>query len=308
MLDFRQTPEYAKYMESIGWIVKRKNGVNYFIKKFPLIGAFIKIQRPEKIDINCIHELIHEYKAFKIIIEPKNSYSKPVIKLIKRYGYSQNRSPFVPTKTIHIDLRKSERQLLSEMHYKTRYNIKKSSQNLSIKTQISNDIEKFSEFWQMCAIKQRGMFLSQKRLITKLYKAFGKKAYLLLVFNLLRNKEGYSVIPKINLEPNMFDKEIPGRILSAILMVRTKDVAYYTYAASTKEGKKLFAPTLNVWEAIRLAKKLGCKIFDFEGIYDDRFPLKSWLGFTRFKKSFGGREIKYPGAFVKYKYPWEIKV
>lgn len=47
------------------------------------------------------------------------------------------------------------------------------------------------------------------------------------------------------------------------------------------------------------AKKRGCKIFDFEGIYDERFPNKSWLGFTHFKKSFGGYEVSYPGTYTK---------
>jgi lipid II:glycine glycyltransferase (peptidoglycan interpeptide bridge formation enzyme) len=75
------------------------------------------------------------------------------------------------------------------------------------------------------------------------------------------------------------------------------------YAASSKKGKKLYAPTLNTWEAIRLSKKKGSSIYDFEGIYDSRFPLKTWRGFTRFKKSFGGKEIKYPGAFVKHRLP-----
>ncbi|MBU1323407.1 peptidoglycan bridge formation glycyltransferase FemA/FemB family protein, partial [Patescibacteria group bacterium] len=63
----------------------------------------------------------------------------------------------------------------------------------------------------------------------------------------------------------------------------------------TQEGKIKFVPTLLVWEAIKLAKKLGCKRFDFEGIDDKRWP-----GFTRFKKSFGGIEIEYRGSFSKY--------
>ena len=33
----------------------------------------------------------------------------------------------------------------------------------------------------------------------------------------------------------------------------------------------------------------GLKIFDFEGIYDQRFPKlnKGWIGFSNFKKGFG---------------------
>jgi lipid II:glycine glycyltransferase (peptidoglycan interpeptide bridge formation enzyme) len=56
-----------------------------------------------------------------------------------------------------------------------------------------------------------------------------------------------------------------------------------------------------VWYGILWGKKRGAKMFDFEGIYDSRFPNKSWLGFTHFKKSFGGKEVEYPGCFVKTK-------
>ena len=64
-------------------------------------------------------------------------------------------------------------------------------------------------------------------------------------------------------------------------------------------GKKLFVPTALTWEAIISAKKEGKKVFDFEGIYDERVPNKKWLGFTHFKKSFGGDVVEYPGCFVK---------
>lgn len=274
MLDLRQTLEYANFMENIGWIVERIDGVNYFIRRFPLVGSFIKIQRPEKINYQHVAQLAVKHRAFQIVIEPKYFNHQ---KLIYNWGFRQSRSPFLPTKTIHIDLSKSEKTLLEEMHYKTRYNIRK-TQNSKLKIQNSKDIETFADFWQRCALKQRGMFLSQKKEITTLFRTFGKWADLILVSK---------------------DKEI----LSGILMVKTKNIAYYMYAASSPLGKKLFAPTLNVWQAILLAKKAGCKVFDFEGVYDERFPLKSWKGFTRFKKSFGGKEIEYPGAFVKYRLP-----
>jgi len=75
------------------------------------------------------------------------------------------------------------------------------------------------------------------------------------------------------------------------------------YAASNKRGKQLNVPTLLVWKTILIAKKRRMKIFDFEGIFDERFPLPAWRGFTRFKKSFGGEEVEYPGAFIKWRFP-----
>jgi len=275
MKDLRQTEQYAKFMESIGWIVERKNGVNYFIKKFPLFGSFIKIQRPDKIDLSFIRDLVHRYRAFQTVIEPKNQNQ---VSSIKNQGFRQSKTPFVPAKTIHVNLTKSEKLLLSGMHYKTRYNIKKPNHQ-SLTITHSKDIISFADFWQECAKTQRGMFLSQKNEIVNLYKAFEKKADIIIVIH-------------------------SNELVAGILLLHTDRISYYMYAASSSEGKKLFAPTLAAWEAIRIAKIRGSKYFDFEGIYDDRFPLKSWKGFTRFKKSFGGKEIEYPGAFTKYRLPF----
>jgi lipid II:glycine glycyltransferase (peptidoglycan interpeptide bridge formation enzyme) len=67
----------------------------------------------------------------------------------------------------------------------------------------------------------------------------------------------------------------------------------------------MFAPTLLTWEAIKLAKKLNCARFDFEGITDERWPLtRKWAGFTRFKKSFGGQAVTYPGNFIRWQLPF----
>ncbi len=277
MLDLRQTSNYSKYMSSLEWKIEKINGVYAYIRKIPILGNIIKIQRPEKISYQMIKQLIDQFKPFQIIIEPKYSSQ---ISLLTSHNFRLSKSYFVPSKTIQIDLAKSEKQLLSEMHQKTRYNVKK---NTNYKLQITNskDIVYFADFWQECALKQRGMFLSQKKEIVDIYNAFGKDAHIVSV-------------------------KKDNEILSGILLICTKNIAYYMYAASSLEGKSLFAPTINAWEVIKLSKKLKCRVFDFEGIYDERFPLKSWLGFTRFKQSFGGKELEYPGTYIKTQLPFGL--
>jgi len=275
MIDLRQTSEYAKYLSALGWNVERKNNINYFIKKFLPLGSFLKIQRPDKIDFNKVRNLAIKYRAFQIVIEPKNTNHRSSI---TKHGFKQSKSYFVPSKTVHIDLIKSEKQLLKEMHYKTRYNIKKAINN-KLKVIMSKDIERFANFWQECALKQRAMWIPQKKEIKEIYNAFSNYANLLFAFH-------------------------SNELVAGILLLHSNKISYYMYAASSNNGKKLFAPTLAAWEAIKLSKKKGSKFFDFEGIYDNRFPLKSWKGFTRFKKSFGGNEVEYPGAFTKFRFPF----
>ncbi|KKP30162.1 MAG: hypothetical protein UR20_C0056G0005 [Candidatus Woesebacteria bacterium GW2011_GWE2_31_6] len=71
MTDIRQTLEYANYLKSNGWIVERINGINYFIKKLPLLGSILKLQRPKEIDFKIIKKLSKKYGVFQTIIEPE---------------------------------------------------------------------------------------------------------------------------------------------------------------------------------------------------------------------------------------------
>ena len=263
--DLRQTPEYAKYMQSLGWTVKKINNTYCYIKKLPLLGNFVKIQRPSGCHPENIEKITDKYKPFQITLELKRN--------VNLKGFKLSKSPYLPSKTIEIDLRKSEQKLLLDMHSKTRYNIKVAQKN-DLTIEISKDIVSFVNLWS----KQReGLFAflySQKNDIGKFFKVFNQKADLLIA-------------------------KKDDKLLAGILMPRTNDKAYYMYAASTTLGKKLHAPTLLTWEAIKLAKKRGCKVFDFEGIYDLRFPIKSWEGFSKFKRTFGGKKVEYPGCFTK---------
>ena len=84
--------------------------------------------------------------------------------------------------------------------------------------------------------------------------------------------------------------------IGGILLLFWDHTSYYWLVGATKKGKKLFAPTLLVWEALKLSKKRGVKRFDFIGVWDERLPCQNteWKGFSKFKEGFGGKEMYYP--------------
>jgi len=95
-----------------------------------------------------------------------------------------------------------------------------------------------------------------------------------------------------------------GRIIGGVLFTRSlHDFGYYWYGFTNDEGRTTLSQYTLLYQGILWAKKQGCKVFDFEGVYDPRFPDKSWLGFSHFKRSFGGYEVEYPGCFVKTRLP-----
>lgn len=281
--DLRQSPEYGEYMEKIGWKVEKINNCQVFIRKLSLLGSIIKIQRPQRIPFKKIDQLAKKHRAFAIYLEPSIINHKSYI---INHKYRPSRSAFLSTKTIHLDLTYSEEKILSQMKKDARYAIRKAQKNkLSAiggsapgGQLIKLSLKDFYKFWR----RNKGRhWIPPFSWILALKNSFNKDFFQLVSYN-----DTYYHLP-----------------LAGTILLRHDKVMYYYYAFSSKEGKKLFAPYFLVWEAIKLARKQGCQIFDFEGIYDERFPQKSWKGFTHFKKSFGGKEIEYPGSFIKYRLP-----
>lgn len=264
MVDIRQTVHYANYLSQIGWQVERKGEINYFIKKFPLIGSIIKIQRPEEIRINKIKELAKKYRAFQIIIEPKTELDT---KFLTSLGYKLSKSPYLPTKTLLLDLTKSEKNIFKGFAKDARGAILK---NKSLKVENSS-VENFFRNWK---------------------KAVGIKRY----------------VPALN-HLKALKKSFKGAALfliykdSGAIFLTGEGITYYWQAFTGKTGRKSLVQYKIVWGGILWAMKRGAKVFDFEGVFDERFPQKSWLGFTHFKKSFEGNEVEYPGTFVKNRLP-----
>lgn len=85
-------------------------------------------------------------------------------------------------------------------------------------------------------------------------------------------------------------------VAGVLLTVFGKTVTYL-HGGSSQRNKEVMAPYLLHWEAIKLAKQLNCSTYDFGGIAPDESQNHPWAGITRFKKSFGGLEVTYPGAY-----------
>lgn len=214
------------------------------------------------------------------ILRPEKQIPKEILdQIARRHNAFTLQVNYSPTKTLEIDLTPPLEQIITQMTKEARYEIRKAQAN-NVLVRSSSDIELFANMWEKNAFR-RGFWLPFKKEIKSVYQAFGENAYLLLGY--LSN-------------PGHLKKPLAG----ALILVSGKTASYF-HAASSQQGRQLSAPSVIVWEAIKLAKEKGCRVFDFEGIYDERFPIKSWKGFTHFKKSFGGKEVEYSKT---YTYPY----
>lgn len=266
MKDIRQAQEYANYLSQTGWGVENLNGTFVYIKKIPVLGAVVKIQRPQNLSFELVNTIAKKYKAKRITIEPIDKYQ---VDSIKYHGYKQSNSPYLPTKTLVIDVTRKENTILQNFKNDARSAIKKAAHVEVVETE---NIIEFHSAWKKNT-KSR-LLLSSVNELEVLKQAFGKNCLILVT-------QDFS---------------------AAAIFLRADNTVYYWKAFTSPQGRKEFAQYKLVWEGILWAKKKKAKIFDFEGIYDERFPLKNWKGFSHFKKSFGGKEVEYPGAYIKTKY------
>ena len=276
MVDIRQSVYYAKYIEREGWIAERIDNTNYFIRKFPVIGSVLKVQRPKEIDFDTVDKLCRKYRVFQIIIEPKDRNQEAGI---MNRGYKLSKSPYLPSKTLQIDLTKSKESIFKNFKKDARRAIKRGGVKIVKSYSSPNEIKAWRRVWKNSVSFNR-MVAGEEQLI-----------------NLRKSFPGsYSVF--------LASHNISGSVIGGALFTRSShDIAYYWYGFTNSEGRTSLSQYSLLWQGLLWAKRMGCKIFDFEGVYDERFPMKSWLGFSHFKKSFGGVEVLYPGAYVMNRLP-----
>lgn len=281
MTDIRQTPEYANYLKLLGWETKKVSGFHIFIKKFPFIGSIVKVQRiPPPVPFKDIEKVAKDNRAFQILIDqdsPQDTKYQIHNTPYKKYGYKINRASYFPTKTLWIDLKPTAEEIFNSFSEAKRRAVRRAKKNDLLVKEVNKPDDfvwlKKKSLWEKPVIP-----IMAKKEILSLYQIFfPNNAKILIAY-------------------------WEGKPVAGIFLLFSKKVAYYWLAAATNQGKKLFAPNLLVYEALIQAKKVGCQKFDFEGIYDERFPIKSWSGFTKFKEGFGGQEIIYPPSLINIRF------
>jgi hypothetical protein len=275
-MDIRQTSEYANYLKLLGWEIAKVKQGQIFIKKFPVIGSIVKVQRiASPIPFAEIEKIAKKYRAFQILIDQELPQNSPLP--TPPSTYKTNKTPFVPTKTIVLDIDKTEEKILESFSKNKRRDVRSVLRgNLIIKEESGKE---YIDLKKKILLEKFILPIGTALEIQPLYQAFSlEKIKILIAYH-------------------------QNQPVAGTIILFQPPMAYYWLATATKEGKKLLAPTLLIWKAIKIAKQKGCKKLDLEGVYDDRFPkTKNQLGYSKFKEGFGGKEIIYPPTLIKTKF------
>lgn len=282
MEQFLQSSDWTEFQKKLG---RRTYSVSVGEGRFlairyplPLGKNYMYVPRVKIAATATFGELIEkcrriaaEEKSVFIKIEP-DSETNPNLDF-KACGFKRVES-LQPTNTLVIDLSKNEEMLFKNMEHDTRYAIK-TAEKRGVSIEKSDGIGRdnaFAEFWPMFLETNRRQSISSY------------------------DKRYYEELSKIDgeIKTEIFLAKLENSYIAGAIILHYKDTATYLYAASRSGYGKYNAPSLIIWRAMLDAKKKGLKYFDFWGISDVK---SKWAGFTAFKRSFDGQEVKYPGGF-----------
>ena len=174
-----------------------------------------------------------------------------------------------PQTSLIIDLDQTEEEILKQMKPKGRYNIKV-AQKHGVTVKESQNVDAFHDLLKKTSGRD-GFSAHPKSYYQKMLKSMSKNAQLLLA-------------------------EYQGKVIAGGIFVYLDKWGIYYYGASDYSHRNLMAPYLVQWEAIKEARRRGCKRYDFLGVAPEGAKKHPWKGVTEFKKKFGGRVKNYPQA------------
>lgn len=279
--DIRQSKSWADYMKSIGWRVEKAGQINLFIRKFPYLPfSIIKVQHQKgKIDFKKFDQIAKKHNALAVVIEPHNQDFDSM--KFKKNGFVNSKLLYAHTCTYKIYLTKSDKNIFNNFSKNAQRNIKKAEQN-NLKIIILEN--------KKDDLKTKEVFYDLMRQLEKT-----KKIYT------LSQKEFYKKAEYFKDSSIFLFAYHQNQAIAALWLGTFNKTITYMHTGINEKGYKLNANYLLVWEGIKWAKKRGIKIWDFDAVFDKRYPKEHprWKGFSEFKSRFHGEYIEYPPPQIK---------
>ncbi|MFZ5819438.1 MAG: lipid II:glycine glycyltransferase FemX [Chloroflexota bacterium] len=215
-------------------------------------------------------------RAIFLKIEPDALTPGPSPKLrITDYALRTSPHNIQPPRTIIVDLRGGEDDLLARMKQKTRYNIRLAEKK-GVTVRAWDDLPAFHAMMQVTGGRD----------------GFG-------VHSLAYYRRAYELFRPTGMAELLL-AEYQGQPLAALMVFARGRRAWYVYGASNDQERNRMPTYLLQWEAMRWARARGAEEYDLWGVPDvDEETLEAHFtersdglwGVYRFKRGFGG-EVK----------------
>lgn len=227
-----------------------------YIPRGPVVGD---ADRAEALEVLAKY-VKSMYKAIVLTIEPHwREFDPP-----KGWRHSEN-TILIPH-TLILDLTKTEDELLAAIQRKRRYDIRKSTQDVSDIHEVTSreELNKCLQLYKDTA-ERAGFALHGDTYYTDIFEHLGKHSRLIAAWN------------------------SQGEPMAFTWLAVSDEVAFELYGGINQEGQQLRANYALKWWCITHMQKEGVKQYDFNGLLND--------GISSFKRSFAEHEDHLVGTY-----------
>jgi lipid II:glycine glycyltransferase (peptidoglycan interpeptide bridge formation enzyme) len=204
----------------------------------------------------------------------ENSLGQELTNALTSRGWRFSNEQVQFKNTVLIDLTGSEEDWMSRMKQKTRYNIRLAQRSdVNVRQGRLDDLPNLYHMYAQTAARD-GFILREENYYSRLWKNFIDAEF---------------AVPLI--------AEVEGEAVAALILFVFGDTAWYFYGMSTTNQREKMPNYLLQWEAMRIAKTLGCTIYDLWGAPDTFEGADSMSGVFRFKEGLGGVLHRTIGAW-----------
>jgi lipid II:glycine glycyltransferase (peptidoglycan interpeptide bridge formation enzyme) len=305
-----QTSLWGQVKATSGWgaahvVVMNHEGIvagGQFLTRPMLLGARVGYvtkgplcpsDDPALVDA-VIDELLRACSAhrvsFLVIQPPRNS--ELIARQLAQRGFGPGWIELAPTATVRIDLIPDAEEILARMKRQTRQNIRRGEQKgIQVREGQESDLPAFHRLY--AATNERyGTQPYSERYFTEMWHILEPHGFLKL-FLAIHDSEPVSALLAIPFGDTVVASKL----------------GWSGLYGDSRPNEVLF------WEAIKWAKARGYRVFDFEGINVEGAkavlegrPLPEALQETptRFKLSFGGEVVLYPGPYDRVHH-WPLR-
>lgn len=214
------------------------------------------------------------------IVKGEGTFAQEVPVNGNTYHIIKSSHPLFTKYTFVLDLKKTEEELLSQMHHKTRYNIKV-AQKHNVLIAKDDSPQAFEHYLR----------LTEETTRRQHFFAHDRKYHELMWQTLHTDNMAY-------LFTATYSHENTSYVLAAWIVFLFNNILYYPYGSSSHLFRNTMASNLLMWEIIKFGKAMKATSFDMWGALgpepDSRDP---WYGFHRFKAGYGSVLTELMGSF-----------
>ena len=295
---FHQSWEWGDFQKSLGYDIlrlgiyedKKLKGIALVIKIHSKRGNFLFISHGPLFSttLEASMELHKDLIGYLSSIATQEGYAfirvAPMIPetpenadVYKNLGFRMDLNYMHAETTWALDLTQSEEDILKNMRKTTRYLVKKAIKD-GIAIEKKENKDALNDFWEIYkeTFTRENFTPFSQSFLEKEFESFHRTNNALFFFGKL---------------PPELAEDSEKKYLAGSMVVFTQSTAFYHQGASFHTKHPV--PYLMQWEAIKEAKRRGCKEYNFYGIYRAGRTPKAWDGLTLFKKGFGGYQKDY---------------